>query len=119
MPNKLGEFVRKARLQAGLSLRELSRRIGKSPTYLVTLERSDDSPGATEATLEAIAEVLGKQPDLLLTLAQKTPAAVTPRNPTELAIYRLIGQLEPERQLELLAKLQKELTSGPESAKGD
>ncbi len=55
MPTKLGEFVRKARLDAGLSLRELSRRIGKSPTYLVTLERSDDSPGATEATLEAIA----------------------------------------------------------------
>ncbi len=56
---------------------------------------------------------------MLLTLAQKTPEAVTPRNPTELAIYRLIGQLEPERQLELLAKLQKELTSGPESAKDD
>lgn len=35
----LGKQLRRARLQAGIGLREVARWIGCSPTYIVTLEK--------------------------------------------------------------------------------
>ena len=93
----------------GLGLRELARRIDKSPAYLVSLERAEDPPGATEETLLAITTELGLDADEVLALAGRLPAAATPRSGTELAILRLVLRLSADRQQELLGLLQEEV----------
>ena len=91
--------------RAGIGLRELARRIDKSPAYIVVLERADVPPGITETTLTAIAKEIGLDVDLLMTLMSKVPASVKPKTPLELELYRLIGQLPVERQQNLLESL--------------
>lgn len=108
MPSTLGAEIRRARLQAGVGLRELARRIEKSPAYLVALERADESPGVTEETLVAIAAELSLSPDALMTLASKVPAEVKPKTPLEVELYRRVRQLPVERQQALLEALKAE-----------
>ena len=111
MPSKLGSFIRQTRQAQNMSLRELARRVDKSPAYIVSLERSEVSPGVAEATLMAIAGHLGIDPDALLTLASKIPEELIPRTATEVALYRLIRDLPSERQDELKVQLESEAYS--------
>ena len=108
MSSQVGSYIRDARQEAGIGLRELARRIDKSPAYLVALERADVPPGITETTLTAIAKEIGLDVDLLMTLMSKVPASVRPKTPLELELYRLIGRLPIERQRNLLALLKSE-----------
>jgi transcriptional regulator with XRE-family HTH domain len=114
LSSKLGKLITEARLARSLSLRELARRIGKSPAYLVSLEQAGESPGASEDTLTALAVELELDRDVLLALAQKTPKDLVPRSPTQIALYRLIRDLpfgkqeELRRQLERAARLRKD-----------
>lgn len=108
MPSTLGAEIRRARLEAGIGLRELARRIEKSPAYLVALERADESPGVTEETLVAIGAELSLSPDVLMTLASKVPAEVKPKTPLEVELYRRVRQLPVERQKALLEALKAE-----------
>ena len=72
-PSQIGSHIRKTREEAGIGLRELARRIEKSPAFLVALERSEIPPGVTEETLKSIANELNVSIDLLMTLAAKVP----------------------------------------------
>ena len=110
MASKLGKLLRERRQRVGISLRELARRIEKSPTYLVSLERAEAPPGATEETLAALAKNLELEIDEVLTAAGKTPLAVVPQTRTELALYRIIRRLSPKRQEELRSQLEGEMT---------
>lgn len=105
LPRKLGPEIRRARLKAGIGLRELARRIENSPAYVVALERADDPPGVTEKTLTAIAAELSLSPDVLMTLASKVPDEVKPKTALEVELYRRVRQLPVERQLALLETL--------------
>jgi transcriptional regulator with XRE-family HTH domain len=105
MASSLGQEIRRARLRAGIGLRELARRIEKSPAYLVALERAEEAPGVTEETLAAIAAELSLSPDVLMTLASKVPAEVKPKTPLEVELYRRVRQLSVERQQALLEAL--------------
>src|SRR5450631_3068561 len=98
MPSRLGAHIRKTREQAGIGLRELARRIDKSPAYVVALERSDVPPGVTEETLTSIAKELDLSIDLLMTLAAKVPAALRPRTALEVELYRVVRRLPVDRQ---------------------
>jgi len=108
LPSKLGHFIRSAREARGVGLREMARRIGKSPTLLVMLEKNEEAPGVSEETLRGIAEVLELSPDHLLTLAGKTPEDVVPQDAVEVSIFRLVKSLPPEKKLKLLKDLEQE-----------
>lgn len=117
MPSKLGNEIRNARLKARIGLRELARRIEKSPTYLVALERADEPPGVTEDTLTAIAAELALSSDVLMTLASKVPAEVKPKTVLEVELYRRVRRLSIERQTALLDLLKAdEEHSAPETS---
>lgn len=111
MASKLGKLIRETRLAQSVGLRELARRIGKSPAYLVSLERAEELPGASEDTLRTIASELGLEPDVLLALSRKTPHALAPRSPTQIALYRLIAALPAARQEEVRKELEAEVQS--------
>jgi transcriptional regulator with XRE-family HTH domain len=105
LPSELGKTIRAARLFKGLSLRELAKRIGKSPTYVVALEQARTFPGSADATLTAIARELGLSPDALFALLNRAPASLQPETVTELALHRLLKTLTDDEQHELLAEL--------------
>ena len=105
----LGRLIRAARQRQGLSLRAFARQIGKSPAYIVELERAPLTPGVSEGTLLAIADQLSLEPDELLAMAAKFPATTIPESPTEIALYRLIKRLPKERQEELKSQLETEV----------
>lgn len=110
MPSKLGNFIRSEREIRGVGLREMARRIGKSPTLLVMLEKNAEAPGVSEETLRRIAEALGLSADHLLTLAGKTPDDVVPEDVVEVSIFRLVKRLAHKEKLDLLRTLEE----GPE-----
>lgn len=109
MSSKIGKLIKDTRKAQGLGLRELARRIGKSPAYLVSLEREDQSPGTSDVTLQSLATVLGLDPDALHAAVQRTPEKSAPKSPTQVALYRLIGALPQNRQMELKEQLEIEL----------
>jgi transcriptional regulator with XRE-family HTH domain len=109
MTSKIGRLIKEARQKKFMTLRELARRIGKSPTYIVLLERSSNSPGIAEDTLQSIAQELELDPDILHAAVQRTPENSAPRSSTQVALYRLIGELPEGRQVELKAELEAEM----------
>ena len=68
MSANLGLTLRLLRLEAGLSLRDLARRLGVSSTYLSRVENGFDAP-PTSQRLEDMARELGVPPALLIELA--------------------------------------------------
>lgn len=109
MTSKIGRLIKEARQKKSMTLRELARRIDKSPAYIVLLERSSNFPGIAEETLQSIAHELGLDPDMLHAAVQRTPENSAPRSSTQVALYRLIGKLPEGRQVELKAELETEL----------
>lgn len=116
MSSKLGKLIKDTRKAKGFGLRELARRIGKSPAYLVSLEREDQSPGSSDDTLQSLATELGLNPDALHAAVQRAPEKLAPRSSTQVALYRLIGALPQNRQKELKEQLEAELRQ-PKSAR--
>ncbi|MBA3538525.1 MAG: helix-turn-helix domain-containing protein [Deltaproteobacteria bacterium] len=70
MTAHLGATLRLFRLESGLSLRDLARRLGVSSTYLSRVENGIDAP-PTSLRLEAMARELGVPPTLLIELAHR------------------------------------------------
>lgn len=68
MTMHVGATLRLLRLESGLSLRDLARRLGVSGAYLSRVENGLDS-APTPARLEAMARELGVPPTLLMDLA--------------------------------------------------
>ena len=109
MSSKLGKLIKDTRKAQSLGLRELARRIGKSPAYIVSLEREGQSPGISDETLKSLASELGLNPDVLHAAVQRAPEKLAPRSSTQIALYRLIGALPQERQEELKEQLEIEV----------
>lgn len=59
----LGVHLKQARLQAGLSLREVARQLGVSPSFVSQMENGKSQPSV--ATLYSMASLLGVSIDLL------------------------------------------------------
>jgi transcriptional regulator with XRE-family HTH domain/mannose-6-phosphate isomerase-like protein (cupin superfamily) len=73
----LGARLRQARLQANLSLREVARQLGVSPSFVSQLENSKSQPSV--ATLYSMARLLGVSIDRLFDgQEQATPPSVAP-----------------------------------------
>lgn len=107
MPSKLGQLIRAARRSKGMGLRELARRIHKSPAYVVSLELAEDQPGVSEDTLASVSHELGLDLDQVLALAKKIPHALGPTSATQMALYRLIKDMPAAEQEALKTQLEK------------
>ena len=110
MPSELGETIREARKRHEIGVRELARRIERSGSFIVRLEKDDPPPSVAEETLVAIADELQLDPDRLITLAGKTPSDVRPSDESEVALYRSVKELDAG-QREKLEKYVEELRS--------
>ncbi len=73
MPRDFGIELRRLRLQGGLSLRALAKRVAVDFSYLSKIETGTLPPPA-EDTVRSIARVLRQPPDALLRLARKIPS---------------------------------------------
>jgi transcriptional regulator with XRE-family HTH domain len=107
MPSALRQLIRDTRKAKGIKLRELARRIGKSPALLVKLESDSDPPSVSEETLVKIAEELDLSADRLLALARKLPEELQPEREVEIALYRKVKQMPEDRQHALLDEFQR------------
>lgn len=116
MSSKLGKLIKNTRMTKGVGLRELARNIGKSPAYIVSLEREEQAPGISDETLQSLALELGLNPDTLHAAVQRTPENLAPRSSTQIALYRLIGALPQGRQEQLKEQLESELLQQQDSA---
>jgi len=65
---KFGRTVRKLREGKNISIAQLARQVGMSPTYLAPIER-DVFPPPAEQKVVRIAKALGQDPDEFLALA--------------------------------------------------
>lgn len=108
MASPLGRLIAQERLRRGMSLRGLAREVGKSPAFLVMLEKEDPAPSVSEETLMRVAEVLDLPADRLITLAGKTPSDVAPADELEVALFRAIKGLPEKEKAQLLARLEKQ-----------
>ena len=97
--NGFGSHVRKLREarreeDAQYSVRQVAARIGVQPSYLSKVERGDEAP-PSEPRIRALAEDLGEDPDVLLSLGGKVSAdlqAIIRRRPALMA--QLIRELK-------------------------
>jgi transcriptional regulator with XRE-family HTH domain len=71
----VGQRLRRARLAAGISVREMARRVDVSPSFVSQVELGRTKPSV--GTLYAIATELGVPLDDLMPLAPNAPAALT------------------------------------------
>jgi transcriptional regulator with XRE-family HTH domain len=84
---KFGAFVRREREAREIGLREMSKMIGVSPTYLSKVER-DEFPPPAEDKVKAIAKIIGCDTDDLLARAGRVSSDISDiikRQPVELA----------------------------------
>ena len=100
----LGRRIRAAREAKDLSLREVAKAVGVSPTFLSLLETdqvvsakegSDNAIPIKEEKLTALANILGEPPVVLMALAGKMPKrlqAIVLKHPEEFAL--LLERLE-------------------------
>lgn len=101
MPSKLGQLIRNTRESKEIGLRELARRIEKSPSFLVGLETGDE-PSVSEETLQSIASELELDPDRLIILAGKVPEDAVPEDELDAALFRRVkGWSEEEKRRRL------------------
>lgn len=68
-----GEFIREKRLAKGYSLRKFAELIDVSPTYLSLVEQGKVERPPTVERVRRMAEVLGENPDELISLAGRVP----------------------------------------------
>ncbi len=110
---KFSAFIRRQRETREISLREMARMIGVSPTYLSKVER-DQIPPPTEAKVKAIARIIECDADELLARAGRVSSDVSDiikRHPAELAALLRTTK-------DLTADDVARLTRGAQKAKG-
>jgi transcriptional regulator with XRE-family HTH domain len=107
---KFGAFIRRAREEKEIGLREMAKMIGVSPTYLSKIER-DEFPPPAEDRVKAIANILGCDADDLLARAGRVSSDVSEiikRRPVELAaLLRTAKGLSAEEIVRLARHAQK------------
>jgi transcriptional regulator with XRE-family HTH domain len=77
----LGSRLRQARVRANLSLREMARQLGVSPSFLSQLENGKSQPSV--ATLYSLAQLLGVSMDRLFEIQEPPATAPQPGLTTE------------------------------------
>ena len=101
----LGRHVRERRTAKGLSLRNLAKRIGISPTYLSHVEQGKVESPPTARRVREMAVALGENPDEMIVLAGRVPEdlpEIIRENPTEIfELLREIGDLTPTQLRQL------------------
>jgi transcriptional regulator with XRE-family HTH domain len=108
-----GSFTRRQREAREISLREMAKLIGVSPTYLSKVER-DKIPPPTEAKVKAIARIIECDADELLARAGRLSSDlldIIKSHPTELAaLLRTTRGLTADDVGRLIRKAQKAST---------
>jgi transcriptional regulator with XRE-family HTH domain len=107
---KFGAFIRRRREAREIGLREMSKMIGVSPTYLSKIER-DEFPPPAEDKVKAIAPIIGCDVDELLALAGKVASdlsEIIKRQPVKLAaLLRTTTGLTAEDLARLIRQAEK------------
>jgi len=96
-PQTLGDFIRSARVAADLSLRELARRIAKTPSYLSDIENDRRVP--SEDVLAKIADAIGVPFEDLVVRAGRVGEAVqrlVRRSPEAVRLFRTAPDLNED-----------------------
>ena len=114
----LGPSIKRARLQRGLSLSQLSALSGFSPSFLSLVERNRTSPSLTSLT--KLAEALSISPSSLLPNAPNNGALVHRANDTNppmilgdpKVLYRTLSATKPSLQLEPMIVVHQPLAIG-------
>ena len=106
MGSDLGDRISTARKAIGISLRQLAKRVGKSPAFISVLENSDPAPAVREETLASLAEELSLDVDELLGLARRMPSDAIPESRLDVALYRRVHKLSAAQKKKLLKKLE-------------
>lgn len=106
MGSDLGDRISTARKAIGISLRQLAKRVGKSPAFISVLENSDPAPAVREETLASLAEELSLDVDELLGLARRMPSDAIPESRLDVALYRRVHKLSAAQKKKLLEKLE-------------
>ena len=88
-----------------MSLRELAKRVGKSPAFISVLENSDPPPKVKEETLVSIARELSLNVDELLGFARRMPSDAIPESGLDVALYRSVYKLSESEKEKLLKRL--------------
>jgi transcriptional regulator with XRE-family HTH domain len=102
MPSDLGQLIRDRRTEKGVGLRELARRINKSPAFQTQLECDEVAPPVAEDTLRAIASELDLDADELLVLASRTPRDLIPQSVLDVALFRKVKGLTEDEKRRML-----------------
>lgn len=102
----LGDRVRVARVAAGWSLRDLAKRVDKTPSYLSDIENDRRVP--SEDTLQGLSQILGLDFDELMAAAGRfgeDTDRYLRRQPTAGVLMRRLSQQNLDKEaLELLLK---------------
>ena len=110
---KFSAFIRRQRETREISLREMAKMIGVSPTYLSKVERDKIAP-PTEAKVKAIARILECDADELLARAGRLSSDlldIIKRHPIELAgLLRTTKSLTADDLGRLIRKAQRAKT---------
>ncbi|MFO7736864.1 MAG: helix-turn-helix transcriptional regulator [Desulfatiglandaceae bacterium] len=73
MDDAFGQILRKRRIDSGLGLRELARRINKSPGYLSDVEKGHVPPPSEAVILDIAAALAIEKKDLLVAARKVDP----------------------------------------------
>ena len=88
-----GERIRKERMEAGVGLNELCRKVKISSSYLSKIERGIETHAPSEEVVTALASVLGLDVSEMLLLAGKIPSDVKAAILADAAMPELIREL--------------------------
>jgi transcriptional regulator with XRE-family HTH domain len=104
---KFGRTIRKLREARNISIAQLAKKVGMSPTYLAPIER-DVFPAPSEDKVIRIAKALNQDSDELLALAGRVSSdlhRIIRKNPSQTArLLRGVAKL-PSREISKLAVL--------------
>jgi transcriptional regulator with XRE-family HTH domain len=95
---RFGKRVRELRKANGLTLRDLSQRVGVGFTYLSKIETNKLEAGhkASEQLIHRLAIELGGDEDELLLLAEKVPEPIRRRVIERPEAFRILAELRDE-----------------------
>jgi len=95
---RFGKRVRELRKANGLTLRDLSQRVGVGFTYLSKIETNTLEAGhkASEQLIHKLAIELGGDEDELLLLAEKVPEPIRRRMIERPEAFRILAELRDE-----------------------
>ena len=113
---KIGEFIRQTRLTKGYSLREFSKMIEVSTTYMCKIERDEFAPPSADKII-SIANKLGLNSVLLLAMAGKISPELPDMilaHPMEISnLIRTVHNWKPEKIVQLTNLIQNQLDAKP------